>query len=490
LFELPGGPIAFALGAEYRKEKNSIDFDELTSSGATFLNALTDFRPPALKVKEAYGEIYFPLLKDLPFAQELSVNLAGRVSDYNNSTGTVYAYNIQGIYAPVEDIRFRAAYATSVRAPSQGDLFSAQGENFNTIADPCSQANINAGPNRAANCAAAGVPTVASAAVSAICTTLGFPTVTVGAPWANCPTQASNTSILSGGNPTLSEERGKSLTLGAVIKPRFLPGLTLTVDYYNIKVKSLIATLTAQQVVNLCYDSSTGIGIPACASINRDPATGFFNVPALIAGPTNFAAQRTKGIDFDIDYRRTFDNGDRLRLSVIATRVLTLNNFTNVAAPTEPNRQLSELGDPQWAGSLIFDYDFGDIDFRYAARYIGKQVNNGLAYETLFPHTRLCPVSGVTPNTGGINGAAVPCTAGTLVTVAPNNADSVARKWYPDVLYHDIRIGFDVGNDFRFYAGVNNLLDRQPPLGLLGTAGGDPFDSFGRNFFFGFNADF
>lgn len=70
LFELPGGPIAFALGTEYRKEKSSVDYDELTSSGATFLNALTDFRPPALKVKEAYGEMFFPILKDLPFAQE------------------------------------------------------------------------------------------------------------------------------------------------------------------------------------------------------------------------------------------------------------------------------------------------------------------------------------------------------------------------------------------------------------------------------------
>jgi outer membrane receptor protein involved in Fe transport len=493
LFELPGGPIAFAVGAEYRKEKNSVDFDELTSSGATFLNALTDFRPPALTVKEAYGEMYFPLLKDLPFAQELSLNLAGRVSDYNNSTGTVYAYNIQGIYAPIEDLRFRAAYATSVRAPSAGDLFSDQGENFNTIADPCGQENINAGPNRVANCAAAGVPTTANAAVVSACAASSIP-LALNAPWRNCLALTSNTSILSGGNPTLLSERGKSLTMGVVAKPSFIPGLTLTVDYYDIKVTNLIATLSGQQVANLCYDSASGIGIPACSSINRNPATGLFNVPALIAGPTNFAAQRTKGIDIDFDYRKTFDNGDRLRISAIATRVLSLNNFTNVALPTEPNRQLSELGDPQWAGSFIFDYDFGDFDIRYAARYIGKQTIG--AYETQNPYTGVCPATGITPNTGGptanptLNGPAVPCTAGALVRVAPNNLDAFPQVNYPDVLYHDIRVGFDVGNDFRFYAGVNNLLDRQPPLGLLGTAGGDPFDSFGRNFFFGFNADF
>jgi outer membrane receptor protein involved in Fe transport len=251
-------------------------------------------------------------------------------------------------------------------------------------------------------------------------------------------------------------------------------------------VKNLIAALGAQQIINLCYDSET-LSNPFCATVSRDPATGLFNDPAVISGGVNFAAQRTKGFDFDLDYRRTFDNGDRLRLSLIATRVLSLNNFTDPTRPAEPNRQLSELGDPQWAASFIFDYDFGDFDFRYAARYIGKQTI--AAYETQNSYRSLCPATGVTPNTGGINGAAVPCTPNTLVTVAPNNADAFPRVYYPDVLYHDIRVGFDVADKFRFYAGVNNLLDRQPPLGLLGTAGGDPFDSFGRNFFIGFSAD-
>lgn len=504
LFELPGGPIAFALGTEYRKEKASIDYDELTSSGATFLNALTDFRPPALVVKEAYGEMFFPILKDLPFAQELSVNLAGRVSDYNNRTGTVYAYNIQGIFAPVEDIRFRAAYATSVRTPSQGDLYSDYGQNFGAGGDPCDSVNILGNSNRAANCAAAGVPTVANAALVAECAG-STSSVVLGGPFANCIARQQTVSFLQGGNIALGEERGKSLTLGAVIKPRFIPGLTFTADYYNIKVKSLIATPSLGNLLGLCFDSPTPYATnPYCAATAANPTgllprsatgSGLYAEFAAQTGGVNFAAQRTKGIDFDLDYRKTFDNGDRLRLSAVVTRVLSLNNFTNILFPIIPNRQLSELGDPKWAGSFFFDYDFGDFDVRYSARYIGKQVNNQLAYETLFPYTGFCPASGITPNTGGvgnINGAPVPCTSGTLVTVQPDNADAIPanQKWTPEIFYHDIRVGFDVGNDFRFYAGVNNILDRQPPFGLLGTAGGDPYDSFGRNFFFGFNADF
>ncbi|MBX4388810.1 TonB-dependent receptor, partial [Mycobacterium tuberculosis] len=66
-----------------------------------------------------------------------TVNLAGRVSDYNNRTGTVSAYNIQGVYAPIPDLRFRVAYATSVRAPTQSDLFASANQNFQSITDPC-----------------------------------------------------------------------------------------------------------------------------------------------------------------------------------------------------------------------------------------------------------------------------------------------------------------------------------------------------------------
>jgi outer membrane receptor protein involved in Fe transport len=254
-----------------------------------------------------------------------------------------------------------------------------------------------------------------------------------------------------------------------------------------------------QGILNACFGSDTPFGSNPFCSVTNDEDTGLF--PRLPSGAfgtfagqstsVNYAGQRAKGIDFDIDYRKTFDNGDRLRFSLIATRALALNNFIDLALPFVPNRQLSELGDPKWSASFTFDYDFGDFDIRYAARYIGKMTIG--AYETQNSYIGYCPATGinagVTPNTGGINGAAVPCTPGALTQVPANNLDAFDRVNYPDVLYHDIRVGFDVAEKFRFYAGVSNLLDRQPPLGLLGTAGGDPFDSFGRNFFIGFSAD-
>ncbi|NJS13725.1 MAG: TonB-dependent receptor [Sphingopyxis sp.] len=490
LFELPGGPIGFVIGAEYRSESSSVEYDELTKSGATFLNALSDFDPPKLTVKEAYGEIQIPLLKDMPFAEELTLSAAGRVSDYNTATGTVYAYNLQGIYAPIPDIRLRGSYATSVRAPTQGDLFATPGENFAQLTDPCDSINIGTNPNRAANCAAAGVPTTLNAAAVAACATSAVPAPDreLGDPFRNCPAVTSGTSFLQGGNPTLVEERGKSLTLGAVFEPSFIPGLNFTVDYYNIEVKNLIATLLAQTIINNCYDNPGGINNSFCATVNRDPATGFFAAPAVISGGVNFARQKAEGIDFDIAYRKTFENGHRVSLRAIATRVLRFDNYLDPARPLEPNRQLSELGDPKWNANLNASYDFGALRLSYGLRYIGKQTI--LTYETQNPYKGQCPTSGITPNTGGINGAAVPCTAGTIITIAPNNADARPRIFYPDAFYHTFRADIEVNNKFNFYVGVDNAFDRQPPLGLLGTAGGDPYDTFGRYFFAGITAEF
>lgn len=482
LFELPGGPVGFVLGGEYREDTASSVWDELTASGSTFLNALAPFNPPKVTVKEAFGELDVPLLKDKPFFKELSVRGAGRVSDYNTRAGTVWAWNVDGIWAPIEDIRFRAAYAVSVRAPTQSDLFSAGSQNFAFISDPCDSTNITGNPNRAANCAAAGVPTTHNAASAAACATTAF-NGAVGSPWRNCTALTSSTPYLSGGNPTLNSEKGKSLTLGVVIEPRFIPGLNLTIDYYKIKVENVISALGAQQIVNLCYDTAGGVSNPYCATVNRSASTGLFVDPAVIAGGINFAALKADGIDFDLSYRKTFENGHRLSVRGIATRVLKRENFTNPLFPQEPNRIKDELGDPSWAANFNINYDFGPIDVSYTARYLGKQTIG--AWETQNAYQGICPTSGSTGYTGRT------CTPNQLTTLDPQNLDAYPQVYYPGVIYHNMRVNFETADKkYSFYMGVDNFTDIKPPLGLLGTAGGDPYETFGRFFYAGFKANF
>ncbi len=485
-FELPGGPVGFALGAEYREETAFSKFDDLTAAGGTFLNAIQPFAPPKLTVKEAFGEINLPLLKDHPLAKELSLGAAGRVSDYNSSAGTVWAWNAQGIWAPDEAIRFRLAYATSVRVPTQSDLYSTASQNFASLADPCDSQNITANPNYATNCAAAGVPTSYNAALVAACSTTAF-TGVVGDPWRNCIARAQTVSYLSGGNPTLQAERGKSLTLGVVLEPKFIPGFNLTIDYYNIEVTNRISALSAQTIINQCYGSSEGINNPYCGTVKRDPATGLFAVPAVISGGINFAKQKTEGIDFDLSYRHTFDNGHKFSLRAIATYLLTLDNYVSPTDPELPNRQKSELGDPEWAANLSANYDFGAIDVTWTMRYIGKQTIG--SWETQNAYIGRCPTTGSSAGYTGYTNAG--CIPGTLVTLDPQDVDAYPRVYYPDALYHNVRVNFELADKkYNFYVGVDNLFDKQPPYGLLGTAGGDPYDTYGRYIYAGFKANF
>ncbi len=485
LFELPGGPVAFAIGAEYREETAFSDYDSASKNGAFFYNRFATFAPSKLTVKEAFGEISIPLLKDMPLAHELTLSAAGRVSDYSTQTGTVYAWNVQGIYAPVRDIRFRAAYATSVRAPTQSDLFFPQTQNFAQIGDPCDAINISGNPNRTGNCAAAGVPTVFNAATVAACTGSSVPADQreLGDPWVNCTARTSSTGFVSGGNPTLVAEKGKSLTLGLVVEPRFIPGLSITVDWYRIEVKDLIAALAAQTIINLCYDSPTGISNPFCATVNRDSGTGLFVQPAVISGGVNFAAQKTEGVDFDVQYRHNFGNGTKLSLRGIATWVRRLDNFTDPTNPTLPNRQLGELGDPQFAANFRADLTVGKFDLSYTLRYLGKMTVG--TWEAQNQYTGLCPSTGVT----GFSGRT--CTAGQLTTLDPQNNDQFPIINYPATFYHNARVNMKLADGkFNFYMGVDNLFDKKPPFGLLGTAGGDPYDTTGRFFYAGFKATF
>ncbi|MFN7397945.1 MAG: TonB-dependent receptor, partial [Sandaracinobacter sp.] len=258
LFELPGGPVGFAVGGEWRQERDFSTFDDTTRSGLTFLNALGTFDPPTLRVWELFGEVRVPLLANMPFVEELTLEGSGRYSNYNvGGTGGVFAWNLGGVWAPSRDLRLSAGYARALRAPTQTNLFGALNQTFlNGLVDPCSQNRIRDNPNRVANCAAAGVPTTQTFNGST-------------EPFTNVPT--AGISGFNGSNPNLEEERSTSLTIGAVLQPRAVPGLTFTVDYYNIEIENAILTLGAQTIIDQCYDAPGGIDNQFCRALTRNP---------------------------------------------------------------------------------------------------------------------------------------------------------------------------------------------------------------------------
>jgi outer membrane receptor protein involved in Fe transport len=462
-FELPGGPVGVVVGGEWRRETAFEQPDEFSAGGNTFFNAFDVFDPPALEVYELFGEINVPLLANRPFFEELTFTAAGRISDYNSgagSTGTVEAWNLNGIWAPIRDLRFRANFSRSVRSPTLSDLFSPQTVNFLFFNDPCDVDFIDQGSGtRAANCLAAGVP-------------VGFDENITG-----------NRSVLQGGNTLLRAETSDSFTAGAIIQPRFLPGFSLSVDYYNIDIDNVIANVGPQAILNNCFDAAD-LNNTFCEAIRPRQPDGSLDVnAALVTGPINFAALTAEGLDFDARYVRTFGNGHRLSLRAIATYVIDRTNFLDTNNPEVPNDVRGELGDPVWAANFNAAYTAGAFTLSWSGRFVDSQFNG--ARENINNNIELC-------TTGTIPRTDTPCTTGELVKAPPRNPDVFDAEFqkFPTRLTQDVRLDIDIEDNYRFTVGVDNITDKLPPFGLTGAgAGSGIFSNRGRTFFASFRAE-
>ena len=443
LFSLPGGPIGFAIGGEYRRETSFYSYGPVVSSGLTFLNSIPDFNPRALDIKEGFGEIKLPLLKDLPLIKEFSLQAAGRYSNYNNRTGGVIAWNGGGIYSPFSALRFRANYAVAVRAPTPGDLYSSPTQNFANPSDPCDVQQIDSGtPTRRANCLAAGVP---------INQPGGF---------VNLPARQQSTELRSSGNDQLREERSRSLTVGAVFAPKFVPGLSVSLDYYRIVVKNVITAVAAQDVLNLCYDAPT-LQNEFCPNVFRDPATSFFLRPGIATKSFNYAKRVASGVDLDANYNIELGRYGSLSNRVLLTWVRTRDNYPIITDQTFRQRILTNLGDPEWAFNFSTDYKIDKLIVGYRLRYLDPMYVN------------------VIQDIVSINGN------------PPQKPDYSSPNFYPATFYHDFRISYDVDKRFQIYGGVDNAIDTAPPLGLTGTGDGSGiYDNVGRFFYTGVRLKF
>ncbi len=446
LFELPGGPVGFAIGAEWRQEDGFRDYSDIVSSGRTFLTAISTFTPKEkFEVTEQFIELNAPLIADKPFFKELSLQGAARLAQYDGEIGEVLAWNGGLVWAPIEDMRFRANYAVSVRAPTQFDLYASLGQNFASLNDPCDVNFISNGPNRVANCSAAGIPA-------------GF---------VNTPARSASTSFATGGNEFLEEETSKSWTVGVVVEPRFAPGLSMSIDYYEILIEDVIGSPTAQQILDNCYDSAT-ISNVFCAVVRRVPGTNFFSTSApefgLIQGGINYAKATARGIDFDVAYRRDLGIG-KMTSHLMGTYVRNRNDFPFINARTRPDKLLGEVGDPRLQVNLSLNLRTGPFDLGYQARYVSRQAVASVGLG------------------GGIENIS------TVGGIAPTDADFADSQFIRGIAYHDLRLGYEFSEKLNMYLGVDNVMDRLPPSGLLGNgsvyAADAIWDNVGRYFYAG-----
>lgn len=298
-FGLGADNIGLAVGAEYRSVRAEFIPDTALSSGDVIGFNGGDPTEGGYNIKEVFAELRVPVIADRPFFHRLEATGAFRYSDVSlpGVGGTeTYAGGVE--WAPVRDITFRAQYQRAVRAPNVGELFGGQANGFPAANDPCSSRQPVAQQ---------------TAAVRQLCVQTGVPASAV---FTAAVQPAEQIEALFGGNPLLGEEKSDTYTIGAVLRPSFIPRLNIAIDYFNIKIDDYISTFGGGLggILNLCYNELQDINSVYCQAIlngsdgngGRDPETGQlggtggqFLVPVLNA---NVASNKTVGIDLQVDY--------------------------------------------------------------------------------------------------------------------------------------------------------------------------------------------
>ncbi|MBC7519502.1 MAG: TonB-dependent receptor, partial [Sandarakinorhabdus sp.] len=369
-FDLPAGPVGFAVGYEHRHQFGSFDPDPVIAAGLG-----SDI--PALPARgsvtsnEVYGEVRIPLVKDTPFIQLLEVDGAVRYADYSTSGGsTTYTGSAQ--WKPLNDLLFRGSYATGFRAPSIGETFGAASRSDAPIDDPC--------PN------VVGSPYQTSATVRATCTANGVP--------ANGSYREANggqVSVTTGGNAALKPEKSRTLLFGGVYSPAwaresgFASQFSLEANYYDIKVTGAIAPIDPALTLARCAFGGDAL---SCGSIARTPNGFITRVNGVLQ---NIGEIQTRGIDMSINYRSQNSSVGSFGLSVNGNFLLKYAETvpaqvgTTTTAYRGKTRGFPDQSYPKFKGTGIIDWELGDFGASFTGRYIDAVYeNDGKKLKTTF----------------------------------------------------------------------------------------------------------
>lgn len=437
---LPGGDIGAAFGLEYRR-----DASDFVPSDAAQIGDLTGFNAVkpisgSFDTKEVFGEVSLPVFDMLTLAAK------GRYSDYSTVGGN-FTWSVEGEFKPVDDVRMRATYSRANRAPSVFELFQAGDQVFPFVTDPCFRGQP--GGNRPAP----------AANVAAICVLQGLPN-----PTTNILVQTnSQIDSIFTGNTNLREETAKTLTAGVQLTPSFVPGLTLSIDYFDIKIDGYITRLQGGPagLVAACFGQNITTSAqlaadPFCSLLSRRPNGDLLATVPLTNdfSPGVGNVLKTRGIDFSAAYQfglgfAGLDNS-KLGLSSNVTYLMDYK-FNGTEYSGFASADFGTL--PHWKANTRLTYSDDALSVSLNWQYIGKS----------------------TDTFGDIGGA-----FGTGPIKAQN--------------YFDLNARVAVAESFQFFGGIQNLFDRQPPsvnAGFTATNTDETlYDTLGRRFFVGAKVTF
>ncbi|HXY95429.1 MAG TPA: TonB-dependent receptor [Steroidobacteraceae bacterium] len=411
------------VGTEWREDAAVFSPDYVSQQGlAAGGGGATPPVSGAFTVWEAFTELRLPLAQHQTAAEDLSLEGGYRYSNYSEGF-TTNTYKIGLEWAPVTDVRLRGSYQRAVRAPNIGELYSPQSVGLDGSVDPCAAALANpANPTGP----------LTSGATLAGCEASGVTGPEYGKIIAN---PASQYNGLLGGNPNLQPEVSDTYTFGFVLTPRVVPNLSVSVDYFDIKLKSEITTIGGNVIINDCVFSGQ-----FCNLVHRDPATGSLWLSPngyVIDTTTNIGQLATKGFDVKASYRQTLPAGfGSLNFGLEGTK---LNQLATTPVPGGGSYDCEGYfgdvcggSDPSWRSVLNVTWStpWDALDLTLRWRYFGSQTT-----EQLNPSPYLKGSSFYAPL------AHIP-----------------AYNWI------DLSATFNLYKNVRLELGVNNVFDKDPPI--------------------------
>ena len=404
-FSLPAGDVGIVVGGEYRRETVDVAPPEILTSGNNLTKQILGISAD-YSVREAFAELTIPLLANLPLIRRLEVGGAIRFSDYSTVGGQT-SWSARVDWEPTSFLRVRGTYGTAIRAPNLYELYAPRTAAISNVIDPCDRftdagAPITLSPARQASC---------TAVLGALAPTLDQAQV-----------QRQTVGNVSQGNPNLSPEKARSYTIGAVLTPGgALDGLSLTFDYYRIKIDQVISQLTIQNVVNRCYDD-TGLPTIFCGQITRSPTTG--QLYSISNSFLNAATEYANGFDVLGAYSLPLERVSEALPGRLRFQVAWSHLFNHYFVQFDG------------AARDHFDGQVGDFRNRVTANLGFSSDGLNLAYQVRY----LSPA------------------------LADTSQDLGPKNHIPAVWYHDIQASMDVAHRFSLAFGIKNLFDRDPPI--------------------------
>jgi outer membrane receptor protein involved in Fe transport len=352
----------------------------------------------------------------------------------NYSTfGGNFSYKLGARWTPIRDITVRGTYSTAFRAPSISELYLGGTETDPAATDPCVDI-INVSQAVRDRCIANGVKGSGSG-------DNGLQELT-----------------RQSGNPNLQAETAKSYTAGIVIQPQIIRGLSFTVDYYHTAIDNAIGFISTPYILQGCF---VGGYQPFCDLVVRNN-TG--QIQYVSSSPTNQGELRTAGVDFAVRYALPTSVG-RFAFSLDGTWLAFFDSTVTVAnLPTVHAKGYYDMGAmPAWKGNIAIDYGIGGLVAGVVGRYVGTITECSNPYDPTTAQGGLCNL------TDG--------------TINPLN------RQVSSYFQVDIHAGYTLSTSYgrtNFFAGITNLMDKQPPyIYSAALANSDPasYDYLGRYFY-------